>query len=238
MIFLAALISEIAGTIAWFGSSSIFLPIVNQFFDFKTALLLVAIYHIFWNLTRFFLFHKHFDKKIFFLFWVPSIIFTVLWASLSNQINSNILKIILWIVLSLYASYSLFWRPLVLKPNRFVWIVGWGLSWFSAWLIWTWWVLRWAFMTLFWLSKESYIATIACVALLVDITRIPIYFWNWFLHSQYFYLIPILFLIAFIGSNIWKFLVQKIETTILRKLILSSIIFMSFLLAYQWFSKL
>ena len=53
-------------------------------------------------------------------------------------------------------------------------------------------------MTLFGLKKEVYVSTIASIALLVDFTRIPIYFGNGFLETQYFWYIPILFVIAFI----------------------------------------
>jgi uncharacterized protein len=59
-------------------------------------------------------------------------------------------------------------------------------------------------MTLFGLSKERYIATIASIALLVDFTRIPIYFGQGFLSKEYFSLIPILLLIAFLGSFFGK----------------------------------
>lgn len=53
-------------------------------------------------------------------------------------------------------------------------------------------------MTLFGLKKEVYVATIASIALLVDFTRIPIYFGNGFLEKEYFWYVPILFVIAFI----------------------------------------
>lgn len=81
-LFLGAFIAEIAGTISGFGSSSIFLPIAHQFFDYKTALLLVALYHIFGNTSRFLLFWKHWNKNIFLLFGIPSIFATLLGASL------------------------------------------------------------------------------------------------------------------------------------------------------------
>jgi uncharacterized protein len=82
-------------------------------------------------------------------------------------------------------------------------------------------------MILFGLSKERYIATIASIALLVDITRIPLYFSQGFLSREFFYLIPILFLIAFIGSWIGKKIVAHIPSQILRTIILIGIIFMS-----------
>ncbi len=107
LFYLSAFVAELAGTISGFGSSSIFLPFANQFFEYKTALILVAIYHIFGNTTRLSLTYHHFDKRIFILFGIPSIIATILGASLVDQINTNLLKIIHAIVLILFASYSL-----------------------------------------------------------------------------------------------------------------------------------
>lgn len=233
-----ALVSEIAGTIAWFGSSSIFLPIAHQFLNYHNAIILVAIYHIFGNISRFSLFWKHRDKKIFFLFGLPSIIATVIWARLASQINPSLLKIVLGIVLILFALYSLIQPTWKIKVSPWIGRVGGALSGFTAGLIGTWWVLRGAFMTLFSLSKESYIATIASVALLVDITRIPVYFGQWFMDPQYYIIIPILFIIAFIGSRIGKKIVYHINAQILKKIILISIIVVSGLLVYQWRNNL
>jgi uncharacterized membrane protein YfcA len=232
-LFISAFIAEIAGTVSGFGSSSIFLPFANQFFDYKTALILVAIYHIFGNTTRLSLTYQHLDKRIFLLFGIPSILATFLGASLVDTIDSDILKIILAIVLMLFASYSL-WDPRFhITPTPWIGRIGGAISGFTAWLIGTGWVLRGAFMTLFNLKKEQYIATIASIALIVDVTRIPLYLEWWFLDSQYYILIPILFCIAFLGSYIGKIIVRKIQTELLKKVILMSIILMSIYLGYQ-----
>jgi len=45
--FLTALFAEIVGTIAGFGSSTILLPLATFFFNFTTALALVAFFHLF-----------------------------------------------------------------------------------------------------------------------------------------------------------------------------------------------
>lgn len=233
-----ALIAEMAGTIAWFWSSSIFLPIAHQFLNYHNAIVLVAIYHIFGNISRFSLFRRHRDKKIFMLFGIPSIVATILGARLAWMINPELLKVILGIVLMVFALYSLLRPQFSVIISPWIWRLWWALSWFTAWLIGTGGVLRWAFMTLFWLSKERYIATIASLALLVDFTRIPLYFSQWFMDSDYYMYIPVLFIIAFIGSWIGKQIVQRIHTEVLRIIILYAIIIVSGLLAYQGWSSL
>jgi uncharacterized membrane protein YfcA len=52
LFFIVAFVSEIIGAIAGFGSSTIFLPLALFFVDFHTALILVAISHLFGNLGR------------------------------------------------------------------------------------------------------------------------------------------------------------------------------------------
>ena len=105
-LLISALIAEIAGTISGFGSSSILLPMAHQFFDYQNAIILVAIYHIFGNASRLSMTHKHWDKRIFLLFGIPSVIATIIGASLVGQVNPDILKVILSIVLTLFALYS------------------------------------------------------------------------------------------------------------------------------------
>ncbi len=228
-----ALLAEIMGTIAWFGSSSIFLPIAHEFLTYHNALILVAIYHIFGNISRFSLFWRSWDRKIFVLFGVPSIIATVIGAQLAWVINPNILKIFLGIVLIVFAWYSLMMPAIQIILSPWMGRLWWALSGFTAWLIGTGGVLRWAFMTLFGLTKESYIATIASVALLVDITRIPVYLSQWWMDPEHYIYIPVLFVIAFIWSWIGKQIVACIDTQLLRKIILIMIMVMSIWLIYQ-----
>lgn len=138
----AALFAEIAGTISGFGSSSILLPFAHTFFDYRTAIILVAIYHIFGNTTRLALTYQHWDKRIFVLFGVPSVIATIIGASLVSSINPDILKVILGMVLIIFASYSL-WRPtFTITPTPLIGRIGGALSGFTAGLIGTGGVLR------------------------------------------------------------------------------------------------
>lgn len=83
------------------------MPIAHQFFDFYTALTLVAVYHIFGNLSRLMAFYRYWDRRIFFLFGIPSVFATVAGALLAQNVDQNILKVILGCVLISFASYSL-----------------------------------------------------------------------------------------------------------------------------------
>src|SRR3989338_7219103 len=134
--FIAAFFSEIVGTVAGFGSSTVFLHLALLFFDFKTALLLVALLHI---------------------FGIPSVLLTLIGALLVSNIPQEILKGILGIFLIAYASISFWNEDLKVKPSLLNSILGGGLSGFLAGLIGTGGTLRGAFLTAFNLPKEKYI---------------------------------------------------------------------------------
>ena len=92
LFFLAAFISEIVGTIAGFGSSTVFLPLAVLFVDFKTALTLVALFHIFGNLGRVGFFRHGLDKNMLIRFGLPSVALTLLGALLVSVIPQTLLK--------------------------------------------------------------------------------------------------------------------------------------------------
>jgi hypothetical protein len=84
LFFIVAFVLEITGAIAGFGSSTIFLPLALFFVDFQTALILVAISHLFGNLGRISFFKQGLDKKIIATFGIPSILFSFLGASMER----------------------------------------------------------------------------------------------------------------------------------------------------------
>lgn len=95
LFFLAAFLSIVVGTVAGFGTSTIFLPVALFFLDFQTALVLVAITHISGNIGAVGFFRKGLNKKLIILFGLPSIILTIIGAFLVIFIPQLLLQIIL-----------------------------------------------------------------------------------------------------------------------------------------------
>ena len=94
LFFIPAFIAEIIGTVAGFGSSTIFLPFALFFVDFKTAIILVAIFHLFGNLSRITFFRQGFDKRIILQFGVPGFLLSILGAFLIGALPQPLLKLI------------------------------------------------------------------------------------------------------------------------------------------------
>jgi uncharacterized membrane protein YfcA len=227
LFFISALISEIIGTMAGFGSSTIFLPLALLFVDFKTAIILVAIFHLFGNLSRIIFFREGFDKRIILQFGVPSIFFSILGALLIGVLPQPILKLVLGIFL-ITTSVSFLIKPrLKIPANTSTFIAGGSVTGFITALVGTGGALRATLLQGFNIEKIKYIATAATIALATDATRIPVYISQGFLREQYFIYIPILFGIALAGSFVGRRIVKMIDQELFRKIVLVATIIVS-----------
>ncbi len=227
LFFISALIAEIVGTMAGFGSSTIFLPLALLFVDFKTAIILVAIFHLFGNLSRIIFFRQGFDKKIILQFGVPSILFSLLGALMIGVLPQPVLKLVLGVFL-ITTSVSFLIKPeLTIPANISTFIAGGSVTGFITALVGTGGALRATLLQGFNIEKIKYIATAATIAFATDATRIPVYISQGFLTEQYFIYIPILFGIAILGSFIGRRVVKRINQGLFRKIVLVAIILVS-----------
>src|SRR3989338_3473031 len=237
LFFLTALFAEVIGTIAGFGSSTILLPLALFYFDFTTALALVAFFHLFGNLSRVGLFKGGLDKNTIIKFGIPSVIFSIIGALVVSYISQDLLKGILGVFLLVYSLIFLWKDTIRIKENFFSTFLGGSLSGFLAGLIGTGGALRGAFLTSFNLPKEKYIATSAFIAIVVDATRIPAYLKEGFLQgSSSWYLLP-LFPIAVVGSLLGKRIVEKVPQKSFKKVVLVAILFISIQLIFTGLFK-
>ena len=154
-----------------------------------------------------------------------------------SYIPQNALKGILGIFLVTYALYSLWKENFRIKASTATVIVGGGLSGFLAGLIGTGGALRGAFLTGFGLPKDKYIATAAAIALAVDLTRIPVYLSEGFLQRQYYWYLPVLFIIAIAGSFTGKQIVKCFPYTVFRKIVLIAILLVGAKFIFDLFSN-
>lgn len=220
-------LSEIVGTTAGFGSSTIYLPLASYLLDFKTALVLVAIFHFFGNISRIVFFKHDLDKNVLLLFGIPSFSLSLIGATLVGDLSQTLLKFVLGLFLIIISFTFLLNPKLTFPANGKSLILGGGISGFMVGLIGTGGALRAAFLTGLKIEKEKYIATAAVIALGTDATRIPSYISAGFLSEQYYYLIPILFGIAVAGSYVGRKIVTKIDQDKFKKMVLIAIILVS-----------
>lgn len=227
LFFISALAAEIIGTMAGFGSSTIFLPLALLFVDFKTAIILVAIFHLFGNLSRIIFFRQGFDKRMTLQFGVPSVLLSLLGAFLIGVLPQPLLKLILGIFL-ITTSISFLINPgLKLPANTGTIIAGGSATGFITALVGTGGALRATFLQGFNIEKVKYIATAATIALATDVTRIPVYISQGFLTDQYYLYLPVLLAMAFAGSFIGRRIVKMVNHDLFKKMVLIAIILVS-----------
>lgn len=227
LFFISGLIAEIIGTMAGFGSSTIFLPLALLFVDFKTAIILVSIFHLFGNLSRIIFFREGFDRRVILQFGVPSVLLSLLGAFLIGVLPHPVLKLILGIFLITTSASFLIKPGLKLPANTGTFIAGGSTTGFITALVGTGGALRAILLQGFNIEKVKYIATAATIALATDVTRIPVYISQGFLTQQYYLYLPLLFVIALAGSFIGRKIVKKIDQEKFRKMVLVAIILVS-----------
>lgn len=223
LFFALALLAEIIGTMAGFGASTILLPIALYFFEFKTALTLVAFLHISGDLGRMIFFRKHFNKKLILLFGIPSVIFALLGSLLVSYISADALESSLGAFLILFAVFSLMNKDFKIKQNTRTSVLGGALSGFFAGIIGIGGAIKSTFLTSFNLKKSVYIATLASIAIMTDLTRISVYAFQGFISPQQYLYVPVLFALGILGSFLGKKIVDRIPQHSFRKFVLLAI---------------
>jgi uncharacterized protein len=224
LFFIAALIAEIAGTIAGFGSSTIFLPLSLFFLPFHSALIIVAIFHVFGNLGRITFFRKGIEWNLIIKFGIPALALTIAGALFASFTGTLWLLLLLGLFLFVYSTLSLRFKEFKMKPTNNTLFIGGMLSGLFAGLLGTGGAPRAAALSAFNLEKEKYIATNAMIALGVDITRIIIYLYAGFFPNNFAVNLIPLFFVAFAGAFIGKKIVDHIPQQLFRKIILIALL--------------
>ena len=218
-------LAAVAATLAGFGSSTLLIPVAIHFMDIKTAVFIVAIFHLFNNLFKIRIFKKSIDFKTFLLFGFPSIILAFTGAMLISYLPVNIIKKILAVFLIVYSIYSLIKPKFALKKSRINAVVGGGLSGLLAGLMGLGGAIRSSFLIAFNLPKEVYVATSAMIAVVIDLTRIPTYlFTKAVQESSYYILIPFLIGNAYLGVRTGKILLKRIKQDTFRRIVAIAIL--------------
>ena len=227
--FIAAIIATLAG----FGSSTLLVPVAAMFMDLKTAVFLVACFHLFNNTFKIKMFWNKIDFKTFLLFGIPSIIFAFIGAVLISVVPVDIVKRAMAIFLIAFSIYSFIKPKFTIKETKTTAVVGGGLSGFLAGLIGLGGAVRSTFLVAFNLPKEIYIATSAMIAFIIDLTRIPTYLFARIVQdSSYFILLPLLVLTAYFGVKTGKVLLGKISQEAFRKIISIALFFVGIKLLF------
>lgn len=231
---LLALLAEIVGTIGGFGSSVFFVPIGNFYFDFHSVLGLTAIFHLSSNISKIYLFKQGLNKKLLINIGVPSVIFVIIGAYISQFIQTTFLEIILGVFLIGFSLFFIVFSQKVISPNRKNAIIGGVFSGFSAGLLGTGGAIRGLTMAAFNLSKNTFIATSAFIDFMIDLSRSVVYYNNGYIHSHDLKYVPFLFVIGVVGTYLGKKILHYIPQDKFRMLSLILILIIGGVTLYKF----
>lgn len=224
LFFILALIAEIIGTVSGFGSSILFIPMAAMFFDFKIVLGITSVFHVFSNVFKIFLFRKGVDRSVLLYLGIPAVISVVIGAVLTAYIPVKIIEMAMSVVVLAIAVYMIFNQRMAFSKSNTNLIVGGTVSGFLAGLVGTGGAIRGLTLAAFELEKNAFVATSAVIDLGVDASRAGIYIWNGYFQSEQIKLIPMLIVIAFVGSYIGKLILAKTSNVFFRYTVLIVIV--------------
>ena len=220
LFFVLAFCSEIAGTIAGFGSSVFFVPLAGFFFDFHVVLALTSILHVFSNAAKLVLFGRHIKWRLLLLLGIPSTAFVLLGAYLTTRLEFKFTELILGLFLLSFSAFFLVRPKVKLSPQPLNAVTAGGLAGFLAGLIGTGGAIRGLALGAFDLEKNVFVATSAAIDTGVDLNRMIVYLGSGFFTPEFYWFVPGLLLIAFLGSYVGKVLLNQIQQKSFRKIVL------------------
>lgn len=235
LFFLLALLAEIIGTISGFGSSILFVPLASIFINFKLVLGITAVFHVFSNLSKIFLFQKGINRNIAIKLGIPAVLFVILGAYLTSviplkeiELSMNLIILVLTILLISGAGKKI-------KQTNFNLYTGGVISGFMAGLIGTGGAIRGITLAAFGLEKDIFIATSALIDLGVDTSRAVVYILQGYFQQEHVVFIPFLIIIAILGSYLGKKVLAYLPEKYFHYVVLGVIGTISILQTIQYF---
>ena len=232
--FVASILTFISG----FGLGTILLPIFSLFFSIEVAIAATAIVHLFNNIFKSVITLKKTNWEVVVKFGVPSIIGAFLGSFLLQYLidygttlihldfgllntETNVLKICIGLLILLFTIFELLDIKNKIIQSDKVFYFGGALSGFFGGISGHQGALRTLFLSKFKMDKHAFIATGICIAMAVDLTRIPIYLNQDFVNfnSKIFTGILVAIIFAFMGAIIGKLILNKIKIKLLYRIV-------------------
>lgn len=232
-IALVALGSEFIGTISGFGSSTFFMPIGVLFEKYNFILVLTAFLHVFGNLSKLFLFRRHFNRDLFWKFAIPSVLLAGFGAVLNQYISFDKLKLALGIFITSLAIIFFFKQKIMQTMSFTNAKILVGLSGFVTGLLGTGGALRGMALASLQIEKNSFVALSAGIDLSGDLLRAAIYLYNSYFDWSHWFYVPILILVAYVGSLLGKVIINKINQKQFEKIVVLFIFISGLALIYE-----
>ena len=226
-----SLFTSIVTLFTGFGVGTIMMPVMALFFDVKVAIMLAAIVHIFNNLSRIVLYYRHLRWEIVRRFGVVSIVGAFVGSFAQLTVDSSWLKNGVGLFLALFALLSL--RPGLInwKLPAVIDVAGGFLSGLIGGLIGNQGAIRSLYLLNYKLEKQELIVSAALIAVVIDLTRIPVYAYaNYRYLTDNFLLLALVILASIAGTLIGSRILPQVSSELFKRIILVALLLLGVLM--------
>lgn len=231
---LAAFLSAALTLMTGFGLGTILTPVFLIFYDVKIAILIVAVVHLSNNLLKVSLFSRHISIDILKRFGVLTLVGAFIGAFLQGKMDSSAVKILLGIALIFLGLKEATGFGEKLRLPQKIDFIGGFLSGLLGGFVGNQGAIRSAYLLNYNIPKETFVATAAVIASVVDVTRIPVYiFANKDALADNVFLLLITTASAFAGTVAGKKFLKKISLKTFKIYVATMIIIIGVLLSLR-----
>lgn len=221
LFFTLLLIAEVLGTVGGFGSSMLVMPLAGWFLPFDQALGLTALFHVFSNGAKIFLFRKGLDKRLLLLMGIPAVIGVLIGARLTVFVDGTGMDLVLGIALLMMSAFLFALPRLRISPTRTNAFIGGSASGLIAGMVGTGGAVRGATLAAFGLEKTVFIATSAWIDMGVDLSRSVVYWSQGYMHASLWTYLPGLAVVSFLGSYLGKRILVHVPQVLFQRIVLA-----------------
>ncbi|OGO20347.1 MAG: hypothetical protein A2Z15_01000 [Chloroflexi bacterium RBG_16_50_11] len=234
LFFTVALLAAVMASVTGFGVATLTVPFLAWIIDIKQAIILIAFFHGFSSLFKLVQLRRHVDVRTVLWYGFPAVITAVIGAYLLDIVAPVAIGLGIGVFLILFALSSLLNVSWKLPERKAVLVTGGIVSGFISGLIGLGGAIRGAFLITTGQKKETYIATSAAIALFTDVARTVTYVTRDSLESRYYWFIPVLLVISFIGTWSGVKLLKWLPELIVKRVVLAVLVLVSvsFILDY------
>jgi uncharacterized membrane protein YfcA len=235
LFFVVAFIAAVVASVAGFGTATMTVPFLAMIVGLKAAIPLIATFHGFSGLWRLVHLRQMVNWRLMLLYGIPSVITAYLGARLFLTVSVEAIGLGVGIFLILWAIYSIISPRKTMPEKPWILTIGGCISGFTAGLIGLGGAIRGAFLVSTKIKKETFIATSAAIALVTDVTRVTTYVVQGSIESQYYWYIPVFFVVGFAGSWVGvRQVLRRIPELAVKRVVMVALILVSinFILGY------
>jgi hypothetical protein len=177
-ILLATFFVSTFALLTGFGVGSVLTPTFTLFYDVKTAVFLVSIVHLANNILKLGLFLRHIEKNILIRFGMVSVLGAIVGSFLQGYAANDWVRVALALFLVVSGASEFIPKSSLVRIPRRLDFLGGFFSGLMGGLIGNQGAIRSAYLLNYNLSKETFIATATSIAILIDLSRIPVYIYQ------------------------------------------------------------